>query len=85
VELQIPFQSYDEKSDVFLRLQCGFSFYLVLANGTFCILLSLVIFLLDLCFPDEMCQFFGIDPLTIYEECLLSKYEYQYLRALVLF
>jgi dual oxidase maturation factor 1 len=72
IELQIPFQSADEKGDVILSTHFGLDYFIVLVNGVFCVLLGLIILALDSCIPDEMCQFFGIDPLTIYDESLES-------------
>lgn len=71
IELKIPFQDEHGKDDVFLETKFGPDFYLVLANGVFCIILSGIISIMDDFMPDEMCQWFGIDPLTIYDELLL--------------
>lgn len=73
IELQIPFQTADGKGEIILATRFGPDLYLVFANGILCILLSGFITLLDALMPDEMCQYFGIDPLTIYDELLLCK------------
>ena len=73
VELQVPYE-YHEK-EVILKTHFGSDFYLVLINGGMCVLLGFGIFVANAVFPDEMCQFFGIDPLTLYDEYHLSKIE----------
>lgn len=73
VDLQVPFQTADGRGEIILRTHFSHDYYFVLINGLFCVILSGIISLLDEFFPDEMCQCFGIDPLTIYDELLLSK------------
>ncbi|XP_021964730.1 dual oxidase maturation factor 1 [Folsomia candida] len=75
-EIQIPFQSGDNpEDDLLLRTRFGPDYYLVLGNGIFCVLLGFLVMILNVLMPDEMCTFFGIDPLTIYDELLLSNDE----------
>jgi hypothetical protein len=73
IEIQIPFQSAENpKDDILLKTRFGPDYYLVLGNGIFCVLLGLVLMILNSIIPDEMCTYFGIDPLTIYDQLLLS-------------
>lgn len=77
-EIQIPFQSGDNpEDDLLLRTRFGPDYYLVLGNGIFCVLLGFLVMILNVLMPDEMCTFFGIDPLTIYDELLLSTIHMQ--------
>ncbi|ODN03668.1 Dual oxidase maturation factor 1 [Orchesella cincta] len=75
IELQIPFQSADGFKDIHLKTHYGLDYYLVFANGLFCVILAGIITLMDTLMPDETYQYFGIDPLTIYDELLLSQEE----------
>ncbi|XP_037075847.1 dual oxidase maturation factor 1-like [Pollicipes pollicipes] len=62
VPLVIPFE------DGALRTSYGVHFWLTLVNGLFCVLVGLVVGFLDFRYPDELADFFGIDPLQNYEE-----------------
>lgn len=74
IEIQIPFQSSENaQTEVLLRTKFGFDYYLVLLNGGIAIVLGIVLMILNSGYPDQMCTFFGIDPITIYDELLLSK------------
>ncbi len=56
-----------------LRTRFGPDFYIVLFNGLFCTVIGAVMFVLELYFPEEICEVFGIDPLSAFEEVMLSK------------
>lgn len=71
VELQVPYESMSD--EVILKTKFGIDFYLVFGNAIFCISLGLVIYALNALYPDTMCGFFGIDPLSLYDEYHLSK------------
>ncbi|CAG7722564.1 unnamed protein product [Allacma fusca] len=78
IELGIPFEtpgltSTADLGEVILSTQFGPDYYIVFLNGILCLLLGSTIFLLTEFMPDEMCLFFGIDPLTSYDEYVPSK------------
>nr|XP_022340086.1 dual oxidase maturation factor 1-like isoform X1 [Crassostrea virginica] len=57
-ELVIPFSAEHK-----LEFHFGPSFYLNLITGILCIILGVVIWILDLRFPELVTNFFGVDPL----------------------
>lgn len=73
IELHIPFQTEDGHHETILMTKYGVDYYLVLANGIFCTILSAIIWSLDKWKPEEMCQCFGIDKLSIYDPVVLCK------------
>ncbi|RWS13818.1 Dual oxidase maturation factor 1-like protein [Dinothrombium tinctorium] len=68
IPLEIPFESIDGKSTVWLKPTFSWCYYLNLANGIVCVLLGLIAFYADLRYPDEIAEFFGVDVLSGYEE-----------------
>ncbi|KAJ9578716.1 hypothetical protein L9F63_005078 [Diploptera punctata] len=73
-ELNIPFEN-DE-----LTTKYGANFWLSLASGIVCIILGIVILFFDLRYPDNISVFFGIDPLSDYEEYHLTPSELEVVR-----
>lgn len=79
IEIQIPFQSAEQPiKDILLKTYFGLDYYLVLGNGVFCIVLGFILLILNCFYPEELCTFFGIDPLTIYDELLLSNKNFKF-------
>ncbi|KAG8183360.1 hypothetical protein JTE90_008263 [Oedothorax gibbosus] len=62
VPVELRFQSKP------LVLHYGWCFWMVLATGILCELLAAIIIFMDLRFPDEISEFFGIDILQDYED-----------------
>ncbi|XP_047003642.1 dual oxidase maturation factor 1-like isoform X3 [Schistocerca americana] len=54
----------------------GFHFWLVLIVGVLVVILGLLITYLDLHYPDDLAVFFGLDPLSEYEEYHLTAEEF---------
>ncbi|KAF4519169.1 hypothetical protein B566_EDAN008232 [Ephemera danica] len=70
--LFIPFE------DANLTVSFGRDFWLTLINGVVCTVLGLILFILDserLRLHEETSAFFGIDPLTIYDENYITEDE----------
>jgi len=73
VELSVPFEAKDGEHEVMLTTRYGLDFYLVLLNGVACTGVGIALFVLDIFFPERICEIFGIDPLSAFDEVVLSK------------
>jgi len=72
IEIQIPFESEDGMNEVYLKTKFGRDYYMVLLNSLSCILIGATIFILDFRFGEWFCEFFNIDPQTLYEEVVIK-------------
>ncbi|KAF2879164.1 hypothetical protein ILUMI_27016 [Ignelater luminosus] len=72
--LVIPFEN------AIITTKLGFSYWLTLVTGIVCVILSIVILICEAKYDTAVSIFFGIDPLTCFDEYVLTQKELEVLR-----
>ncbi|RWS22293.1 hypothetical protein B4U80_02835 [Leptotrombidium deliense] len=83
IPLEIPFESVDGKSTVWLKPSFSWCYYLNLVNGIICIILGVIAFYADLRYTDETAEFFGIDVLQNYEDFIAGTFNFRIIFAVI--